>query len=239
VVELRELAQRLEDSPTLPAGEEERFSGYGVMSCPFSSGDILCHRRFTKSSVGPAYTAIWHYSGGRWTFYQDTPPEQACTRYFSSAVDDMVRAPITTEWLGDRKLRLAIEGTLEWEMSFASTPVTRVMNGIGKMMPDALWRNGAVLTMMSAVAGIALGAGKLALAGTMPNRQHYIANPMIIWRIAEARASVDGRDLGTVSVAKEQAKLGDFWIPRTGLMVIGRAFFDVYDPAAHVLPAPS
>ena len=45
---------------------------------------------------------------------------------------------------------------------------------------------------------------------------------------------LNGRDFGGVAKSKEQAKLGDFWIPRTGLMAIGRAFFDVYDPVKHL-----
>jgi hypothetical protein len=33
---------------------------YGVESCPFASGDILCSRHVLASSFGPAYTAIGH-----------------------------------------------------------------------------------------------------------------------------------------------------------------------------------
>lgn len=44
--EPRDLVQRLEEKPLLPKSDGELFSGYGVMSCPFASGDILCNRRF-------------------------------------------------------------------------------------------------------------------------------------------------------------------------------------------------
>src|SRR5690348_3643080 len=35
------------------------------------------------------------------------------------------------------------------------------------------------------------------------------------------------------SSLREQPNLGDFWIPRTGLFAIGRAFFDAFDPNVH------
>ena len=41
---------------------------------------------------------------------------------------------------------------------------------------------------------------------------------------------IDGRNLGAVAPLREQPKLGDFWIPRTGLFAIGRAFFDPFRP---------
>ncbi len=231
----RELVERLEREPVLPAGEGERFGGYGVMACPFASGDILCHRRFPASSVGPAYTSIWHRDPeGVWTFYQDVAPMQACTRFFGNAVASVVEATITTEWNGPWSLQLTVADVLDWQLTLAPTLMTRAMNGIGSVMPDALWRNGAVLKVMAGVAGVALDAGKLALSGKAPNGQHFIANPLLIWVIQNARAKLNGRDLGGVAKSTEQTKLGDFWIPRTGLMAIGRAYFDVYDPAKHL-----
>ncbi len=53
-VEPKHFAEALEKEPVLPAGLDERFMGYGVMSCPFRSGHILCLRRFPASSIGPA-----------------------------------------------------------------------------------------------------------------------------------------------------------------------------------------
>jgi hypothetical protein len=51
--------------------------------------------------------------------------------------------------------------------------------------------------------------------------------------VPSAKATIDGRNLGEVAVLREQPKLGDFWIPRTGLFAIGRAFFDAFDPEIH------
>ena len=100
-------------------------------------------------------------------------------------------------------------------------------------MPDTLWKNPIVLAAMAPVAGVALGAGKLRLTGRAPNGQGFIANPLSTWTVPSAKATIDGRNLGAVAPLREQPKLGDFWIPRTGLFAIGRAFFDAFDPEIH------
>jgi hypothetical protein len=100
-------------------------------------------------------------------------------------------------------------------------------------MPDTLWKNPTVLAAMAPVAGVALGAGKLRLTGRAPNGQRFIANPRLTWTVPSAKATIDGRNLGAVVPLREQPKLGDFWVPRTGLFAIGRAFFDAFDPNIH------
>src|SRR5215210_265536 len=85
------LVANLEKGLRLPPGNSERFSGYGVMGLTFSSGHILGLRRFPASSVGPGYTSVWHQnSAGLWTFYQNVPPQQACSRYFGSAITEVL-----------------------------------------------------------------------------------------------------------------------------------------------------
>ena len=58
--EPRDLVQRFEKNPQLPEGVGEILAVYGVESCPFASGDILCSRHVLASSFGPAYTAMGH-----------------------------------------------------------------------------------------------------------------------------------------------------------------------------------
>jgi hypothetical protein len=74
---LRPLTAEVERHPELPSGGEERFAGFGVMGLPFDSGHVLALRRFPASSIGPAYTAVWHRDpAGRWAFWQDQPDDQ-------------------------------------------------------------------------------------------------------------------------------------------------------------------
>lgn len=232
--EPRDLIQHLEKNRELPKGNGEILSVYGVESCPFASGDILCSRHVLASSFGPAYTAIWHRDpGGNWHFYQDVPPRQGCARFFGKALADITILPIGTYWDGPRRLRIIAPGRIEWQFVLSSTFATQAMNRLGSLMPDSLWKNPTILAAMAPVAGVVLGAGKLRLTGRAPNGQGFIANPLSTWTIPEAKATIDGRHLGAVVPLREQPRLGDFWIPRTGLFAIGRAFFDAFDPAIH------
>jgi len=224
----------LERNPQLPKGDGEIASVYAVESCPFASGDILCSRHVLASSFGPAYTAIWHHDPeGDWHFYQDVPPRQGCARFFGKALADITVLPIETQWDGPRHFRVVAPGRIEWQIDLSSTLATRAMTLMGSLMPDRLWRSPTVLAAMAPVAGVALGAGKLRLTGRVPNGQRFFANPLSTWTVPRAKATIDGRNLGAVAPLQEQPNLGDFWIPRTGLFAIGRAFFDAFDPKIH------
>lgn len=235
-MEPREYAERIEQAPELPPGGEERFRGYGVMGLPFASGHVLCLRRFPASSVGPGYTSVWHRDpAGNWTFYADTGPSHACTRYFGSDVQRAVECPIDVSWPEPRVLRVSIESVgLHWESRFGSTAATGALNAMARLMPGPLWKNPLVLSLMAAVAGPALRAGHLGVRGSVPNRQQFVANPMVLWTVTSAQAAIGATGLGPPGPLAQQARLGDFWIPQRGLLAVGRAFFEPFDPARHL-----
>jgi hypothetical protein len=230
----RELALSAENA-ALPAGNDERFNGWGIMGLPFRSGHVLAVRRFPANSIGAAYTSVWHRSPlGEWTFYGDTPPTQSCTRYFGASVERFVPAPISIEWLTATSLTIGIpDARFELTATMAATPVTSAMNAMGSVMPDSLWKSSLVLDAMAGVAGLTLGAGRLRMHGTAPNGQAFVANPMRIWIIPEARVSLAGEDFGPTGALARQAWLGDFAIPQRGIFAIGRAFFERFDSARH------
>lgn len=220
------------EAADLPAGQEERFAGYGVMGLPFASGHVLAMRRFPASSIGPAYTSVWHRDpGGGWTFYQDRPDDQSCARYFSKALDGSKQANIDLTWPSEWALRIVIpELDLEWNATLAATPVTRSLNLVSRAMPGGMWRSPAVLRAMGPVAGCALGAAKVGLVGKVPNGQQFVANPLTIWVIPESNARLADCDFGAPGPLAKQARLGDFWIPQRGIFAVGRAFFEPVVP---------
>ncbi len=56
------------------------------------------------TSVGPAYTAIWHRDpGGRWTFRITGELFQCCNRYSGSAVDEAIRGEIARTGAADAR----------------------------------------------------------------------------------------------------------------------------------------
>lgn len=222
-----EAAAAADAGAELPGGEEERFAGYGIMGLPFTSGHVLAMRRFAASSVGPGYTSIWHRDpSGAWTFRQDQPPEVACPRYFGAALEDARQADIELEWTGPSTLRLVVLAErFEWTTTFRPSPLTAVLNGLGSILPDRMWRADRFLSLLGPVAGAALRAGKVCLAGDVPNGQSFQANPLKVWLVSDATASLAGVDFGPPGPLAEQARLGDFLIPQRGIFAIGRAFF--------------
>ena len=117
-------AQAVEDRPVLPPGDGERVSGYGVMGLPFVSGHVLGLRRWTASSVGDQFTSIWHRNpSGRWTFYESTTSEVACTRYFGADVQRVQEGPIDLEWESSNRLRVrTADGAVDWDIATGRPP---------------------------------------------------------------------------------------------------------------------
>jgi hypothetical protein len=224
---LRTLTAEIELHPELPAGGEERFAGFGVMGLPFASGHILALRRFSASSIGPAYTSVWHRDpAGRWAFWQDQADDQACSRYFGAALAETRRCSIVLDWPAESTMRVAVaEMDFAWTVTMAASPVTRALNAVGSLLPDTAWRAPRILTVMGHVAGTALRARRIAMAGKAPNGQRFVANPSRIWLIAESSARLGGENFGPPGRLSEQARLGDFWIPQRGVFAIGRTFF--------------
>jgi len=231
----RSLIERLEAETALPPGEDERFSGYGVMGLPFRSGHVLVLRRFPASSIGPSYTSVWHRTrGGEWVFYADVAPRQACTRFFGTIAADAIEAEIRIEWTSSSRFRVTIpDASLEWDVAAASTPSTRVMNAAARALPAAAWRSPYVLDVMQGIAGPLLRAGRVGLHGRVPNGQRFTANPRVVWAIHESRAVLAGEDFGPPGPVHPQAQLGDFFIPQRGILAIGQAYFEPFDSSRH------
>ncbi len=212
--------------PRLPVGTDERFTGYGAMGVPFSSGNYLALREMVGSSVGPAYRAVWHRDpSGRWTIYTTAAPELSCPRYFGAAAE-AVRVPrIGVDWTSAWEIDVRIDDLLTWRIELGRTPATRLMTWMGGAMPDAAWNSESVLASMGPMAGAFLRAGRIRLRGATPNGQRFKAAPLQVWRVTGGGASLDGEHLGELEPLRTQTRLGDFWLPQSGLFFVGRARF--------------
>src|SRR5271165_2031357 len=134
-------------NPTLPAGDDERFVGFGVMGLPFAGGHYLALRHFPATSFSPGYRSVWHRDpDGLWTFYATTPGPQSCARYFSSATaHGAVQCDIDVAWVTPWSLLVAIPELLEWHIEIRATVSTRLMSKIGGRLPAGAWTNPLVL----------------------------------------------------------------------------------------------
>jgi hypothetical protein len=177
---------------------------------PFRSGNVLALRRFPASSLGPGYTSIWHRDpGGKWTFYSTVTPEQSCSRYFGSQVDENVHAQIRIEWIGPDEFRVIADGSrpLTWEVRLTESVASRLMNTAARLAPETWWRRRFILRAMAFAARFVLGAGKMNLTGRTPNGQKFIANPQQVWLVKSSRAVINGVDAGPVGPLPTQARL--------------------------------
>lgn len=233
----REAATAMERGVVLPHGADERVTGYGVIGLPFASGHYLALRDFLASSFGPAYRSVWHRDpAGDWTVYSTTPPEQSCPRYLGAALaHPPVTTPIDVTWLGDAHLRIYIDDVLDWTLQVSSTPATRLMTAMSQRTPTSAWTNRAVLAVMGRLAGMMLSAGRMRLAGGMPNGQEFFAAPRRVWSIRASAATLGGRDIGPIGPLAKQDRIGDFWLPQRGIFFAdGTGRFESFDPARHI-----
>jgi hypothetical protein len=235
----RAVAERAEVAPSLPPGQDERISGYGVMGLSFASGDYLVLRCMTAASFGSGYRAVWHRGpAGDWTVYSTATPEYSCERYIGTACSHpSVRSSIDVEWLDERTLHVRVGGTLDWTVALHHTVVTRMFTVMGGVMPHGAWTSSSVLAVMGWMASRMLDVGSVRLSGDMPNGQRFTAAPVMIWALQDSRATLHGRDLGAPIPLRAQARIGDFWLPQHGVFMRGFSHFEAYDSAVHVSAA--
>src|SRR6478735_8431459 len=223
-------------NPILPAGDDERFVGFGIMGLPFANGHYMALRQFPAVTVGHPYLSVWHRDPScTWTFYATTPGQQSCARYFGSATpNDAVQCDIQLSWASPSSILVEIPGVLHWTVEFETTAATKLMAMIGGRLSDSAWANPLILTWLGRVARRTLGVGDVRLTGRAPNGQCYTMAPKQLWLVADARAQVQGRDLGTAGPLLRQARLGDFRMPQRGIAMVGSGHFETFDPARHV-----
>jgi hypothetical protein len=221
----RDCALESEQHPVLPPGAEERVSGYGVMGQPFASGHVLGLRRWTASSVGEQFTSIWHRDPeGIWHFYESAQPQFACSRWFGHGVQESTVVDIEVAWDSPHVLHVSVPDLVDWTLTLGTSPMTRVMSGAGRVLPLRAWRSPSMLKAMGAVASTTLRVGRVGMTGLTANGLPFDANPMRIWRVVGATATINGHDAGPPAPLPEQARLGDFWIPQRGIFAMGRVF---------------
>jgi hypothetical protein len=222
----RQAVEALLTDPRLSDGDDERFTGYGVMGMPFASGHYLALRDMVATSVGPAYRAIWHRDPeGRWTIHTTGVPELSCPRYFGSAAASSRVSGIEVTWRDDHTLDVALGDTMTWHIELGATPATRMMTGMGGALPEAGWNSKAVLASMEPMARAMLRSGRIRLRGATPNGPRFRSAPLRIWRVVGGSATYQGKDLGDPAPLEEQTRLGDFWLPQQGIFFLGRARF--------------
>lgn len=235
----RKAVEELQKQPLLVHGDDERFTGYGVMGLPFTSGHHLGLRDMVATSIGPAYRSIWlRDPDERWAIHATGPADVTCPRYFGAVAAWAYAPAVDVAWEGDHCLVVTAGDWLNWRIELAETPATWMMTGMGGALPEAAWNSNAVLAGMGPLARTMLRTGRIRLCGSTPNGQHFRVAPLKVWRVVGSTATLRGVDLGAPAPLPEQVSLGDFWLPQRGLFFVGHARFST-GAGDDVHPIPS
>ena len=211
----------VERDPVMPAGPGDVFSGWGVIGLPFRSGHVLALRRYFLSSLGPAYTSIWHRDpAGRWTFYSTVAPDCSCARYFGAEIFRNVVTPIDLEWTTPSTLQARVGVELTWQITLHASPLTRLLSTLTRLIPERAARLPAVLGSIALSADAAFGTGRMNLTGQTPNGHRFVMTPRQFWLIDATTARVSGHDLGPPGPQSTQPALGDMRLPQRGVFAV-------------------
>ena len=163
--------EAIERDTFMPAEPGDVFSGWGVIGRAVPSQDTSWRlRRYVVSSLGPAYTSIWHRDpADRWTFYSTIAPDCSCARYFGARIDRNVVTPIDLEWTTPWTLHARVGLELTWQVTLHSSPMSRLFNTLTQLIPERAWRMPAVLRSVGLAADAAFGTGRMNLTGRTPN----------------------------------------------------------------------
>lgn len=205
----------------------DRFRGYGLTGQAFASGDIVAFHRVEWSSIGPPFIAAWHRRPtGEWTFHTNVSPLRSWGRYFSSVPHDVVNGDIEIAWAGRHEVSVHIRATrLRLGIRLARTPATRALALLAGILPEPLWQLRRSTAWIGAIAGRALDAGSITLAGDAPSGHRFHMRPRSVWRVVAAAAVLDGRELGPPVATDGNVELAGFRLPRTGLLTTGDVTF--------------
>ena len=212
----------------------EHVKGWGVFGLPFDSGHVLALRVFPESDFGP-YRTVWHRDpSGQWSIYVDGPRlDTACPRYYGAACASADFATIDLSWTGRATLHITMDPpVLDWTLTARETRTLRVLNAASARMPLATWRPSSLIRGRERLAQL-LGMGRLQLAGTMPSGHVGVLMPQRMYLVDEARASLDGVDLGQPVHVEPNPTIGGVPLAARGVLAIGQAMWRILDAAEH------
>lgn len=223
----RAVIEAIERDIFMPAEPGDVFSGWGVIGVPFQSGHVLALRRYVLSSLGPAYTSIWHRDpADRWTFYSTVTPDCSCARFYGARIDRNVVTPIDLEWTTPWTLQTRVGRTLTWRVTLHSSPMSRLFNTMTQLLPERAWRLPAVLRSVGLAADAAFGTGRIHRTGRTPNGHQFVIHPRQLWLIDASTAHVSGHDVGPLGPLAAQAALDDMRLPPRGLFAVTSVRFE-------------
>ena len=237
-VAMLDLRGLLADIPEMkghaPGEDQEYVNGWGIFALPFESGDVLALRVFPQNDFGP-YRALWHRDpSGRWAIHVDgSRLDASCPRYFGSVCEYTGFAGIDVTWVARNSLRIRMtDPSLDWTVTAHSTRVLTFVNAVSAKLPLASWRPQTLVRARERIAH-RLGMGHIQLNGVMPSGHIGHLMPEQMFFIDEARATLNGADLGRPVRLPSNPTIGEFRLPSRGVLVKGGALWDILNPVEY------
>lgn len=126
------------------------------------------------------------------------------------------------EWTGPRTLRVTMrEPSLDWSVTLTERPMEAVMNRMAGPMPTRTWRPRPMCAMRELMAHRALHLGRIRLDGLAPAGMPAVLMPDLVYGVEASRANLRGVDLGEVTTAAVEPRVGGFPFPVRGVLAIG------------------
>jgi hypothetical protein len=198
---------------------------------PLDSGYVLALRVFPQNDFAP-YITVWSRDpDGNWSIFVDGPRvESACPRYYGPAAQHVGRCQIQLQWMGPARLSVLVDQpALAWTMSMHSTPLLDVINALSVRMPLWTWKPASLVSLRNWMARRLLGMGEIQLSGRMPSGHFGTLMPQQMYFISEARAVLEGKDLGHPTHVSENPRIGEVPLPARPVFAIGQAHWRIVD----------
>ena len=214
----RDAAAAVNAHPVLPAGDDERFVGFGVMGLPFATGHYLALRQF-PATPSPRPTSrcgtATRPAPGPFT---PPPPVRRAAPATSARPRPTMPSSATSTSRGSRPGRCTStsRGFCTGRSTGRRPPATRMMTAIGVRLPESAWTNPTMLGPDRPDRRAGVRHGEMRLTGTAANGQRYMVAPRNIWACHRVTGDAGGRDLGPSARWLRQARLGDFRLAATG-----------------------
>jgi len=216
----RAAALAFERAPVLPAGFDERLLGYGAMGVSFSTGHFLALRRVPASSIGPAFTSVWHRDvTGAWHIHTDGAPELSCPRYIGSAATGIHEGPIELSWIDDWTVVVDVpHAGILWTIRSRNSAISHVLGRLTAHGRGPTIYRPSALRLLEAVSRRFLRAGPVGFEGDMPNGQRFSLHPQSVWPVVDSHATIHEIGIGRMETATEPVTIGGLRMPQRPLM---------------------
>lgn len=202
------------------------FHGFQVPGISFESGHCIWLLDFTETPTeAGAYFECWLVTPeGKTTLFIDEP-DAIPTMAEYHTFDDIVEAAIACELPDQETIRVAVDAsdgtTIDLELYHELTPRARLLTALLHATPERIARSRPGAAIATATLNLLLPANGLRVAGRTDTGKRYRNEPDRVTVGIDARATLDGEDLGALAAPGRSIAFGDIHVPDRPIVTFG------------------